>query len=390
MEFSWTVEQRTFRERVRGFLHKNLPPDWETIAGSSPGSKRVTDFSREFCPKLAASGLLVPHWPERYGGRAAPPWEHFILGGLMWEAGEPRGPQCYNVNWIGPTIMAFGSPEQAAAHLPPMAAGAVFWCQGFSEPSAGSDLAALRTTAERRPGGFVIGGTKTWIAYAARADFCFLLAKVPGPEGGITVFLVPMDRAGVTVRPIPSVVGDGDLHEVFFDSVEVRDDEVLGGVGKGWQVARYALNYERVGIPRYALASRVLRKAVARLKAADEFTAAAQERAALAHAACEAARMLTYSVVDRRSRDLPADSSTSVARFATLTSDNAVAEFVLDFQPQMVADGLDPMGEAQHRRAITAGITSGAAEIQLNLIARGALGLGRRNDDQAAKPGHTE
>jgi alkylation response protein AidB-like acyl-CoA dehydrogenase len=297
----------------------------------------------------------------------------------MWEAGEPRGPQYYNVNWLGPAIMRYGIPAQKDHHLKLMAAGKVIWSQGFSEPSAGSDLASLRTSAERQSGGFAVNGSKIWTSYAALSDYCFLLARVPGDAGGITVFLLPMDRAGITVRPIRSVVGDGDLHEVFFDSVELRDDEVLGDVGKGWQVARYALHYERVGITRYALAARILRKTVERLKEAGAFTSAARDKAALAHASCEAARMLTYVVVDRRARGLPPDGSTSVARYATVTAENTVAEFVLDFQPQLLTPAIEPMVETHHRRAIAAGIASGAAEVQLNLIARDVLGLGIRH-----------
>jgi alkylation response protein AidB-like acyl-CoA dehydrogenase len=379
MDFGWTAELHGIRSQVEAFLATELPADWDSIARRSPGSKVMTEFSRAFCPKLAAAGLLVPHWPKEYGGRDARPWEHFIIGELMWEAGEPRGPQYYNVNWIGPAIMRFGTPAQKDHHLKLMAAGDVVWSQGFSEPSAGSDLASLRTSAERTSGGFVVNGSKIWTSYAALSDYCFLLARVPGDEGGITVFLLPMGRPGITVRPIPSVVGDGDLHEVFFASVEVRDDEVLGGVGQGWKVARYALHFERVGIPRYALAARILRKTVQRLKDAAEFTTAAREKAALAHAACEAARTLTYAVVDRRARNLPPDGSTSVARYATVVAENTVAELVLDFQPRLLADGADPMIETHHRRAIAAGIASGAAEIQLNLIARDVLGLGLRH-----------
>jgi alkylation response protein AidB-like acyl-CoA dehydrogenase len=379
MDFSWDREQLAFRARVEDFLARELPADWDQIARKSPGSKAMTDFSRAFCPKLAAAGLLTPHWPAEYGGRDAPPWEHFILGELLWQAGEPRGPQYYNVNWIGPAIMKYGSPEQKAHHLSLMSAGSVVWSQGFSEPSAGSDLASLRTAAERDGEDFVVNGSKIWTSYAALSDYCFLLARVPGDGGGITVFLLPMDRPGVTVRPIRSVVGDGDLHEVFFDNVRVKAGEVLGGVGQGWRVARYALHFERVGIPRYALAARILRKAVQHLQADGAFGPSAQEKAALAHSACEAARMLTYAVVDRRARDLAPDGGTSTARYATVQAENAVAEFVLDFHPSLLAGQTDPMIETHHRRAIAAGIASGAAEIQLNLIARDVLGLGLRN-----------
>src|SRR5580658_5007139 len=101
MEFGWTPDQLSFRETLKDFLSRELPDDWESIARQSPGSRAVTEFSRTFCPKLAAAGLLVPHWPKEFGGRDVPPWEHFMLGEMMWEAGEPRGPQYYNVNWIG-------------------------------------------------------------------------------------------------------------------------------------------------------------------------------------------------------------------------------------------------------------------------------------------------
>lgn len=379
MHFGWTEAQLSFCTRVKDFLARELPENWESIACQSPGSKAVTDFSRTFCPKLAAAGLLVPHWPVEFGGRDAPPWEHFILGELMWELGEPRGPQYYNVNWLGPAILRYGTPRQKAHHLALMSAGNVVWCQGFSEPSAGSDLASLRTSAELSGGKFIIRGSKIWTSYAALSDYCFLLARVGGELPGITVFLLPMNRPGIVVRPIRSVVGDGDLHEVFFDSVEAQSDEVLGEVGRGWEVVRYALHYERVGIPRYALASRTLDRTVRRIKADREFNGPAREKAACAYAACEAARLLTYRAVDRRARSMPPDGSTSVARYSTVMAENRVAEFVLDFQPNLLADGVEKMIETHHRRAIAAGIASGAAEIQLNLISRDVLALGSHN-----------
>ncbi len=379
MDFGWTREQQEFRRKVSDFLADELPSDWEKIARKSPGSREMTEFSRKFCPKLARAGLLVPHWPEEFGGRDAPPWEHFILGEMLWEVGEPRGPQYYNVNWIGPTIMKYGTLPQMEQHLTLMSSGNVVWCQGFSEPGAGSDLASLRTAAEFIDGRFVLNGSKIWTSYAALADYCFLLARVPGEGGGITVFLMPMDRQGITVRPIPSVVGDGDLHEVFFDNVEIAMDEVLGEVGQGWKVARYALHFERVGIPRYALGARILKRTAELMLDEASFSLPARLAAASAYATTEAARLLTYSVVDRRARALPADGSTSIARYATVVAENRVAEFVLDFQHELSAGELAPMVETHHRRAIAAGIASGAAEIQLNIAARDVLGLGVRH-----------
>ena len=376
MEFGWSPRQEAVRGRARAFLDANLPADWELTASLSPGSQEVTDFSKEFCPKLAEAGLLVSHWPKEYGGEDASPWEHYIIGETMWEAGEPRGPQYYNVNWIGPTIMKYGSAAQKEQHLGRMRQGDVVWCQGFSEPSGGSDLAALRTRAERRGDRFVINGSKVWTSYARLAEFCFLLARTGEGKRAISVFLLPMDRPGITVRPIDSVVGAGDLHEVFIDDLEAFPGEILGEEGLGWEVVRYALNYERVGIPRYALALRTLHRAVGALMAEDGFTPVAQAAAASALAACEAARLLSYEVVDERSRGTPGTGTTSIARVGIVAAERAVADFVLDFTPHLFATREMPMVATHHKRAIAAGLAAGAAEIQLNLIARDVLGLG--------------
>ncbi|HEX7856357.1 MAG TPA: acyl-CoA dehydrogenase family protein [Sphingobium sp.] len=377
MEFGWTDEQRAVRSKVRSFLDEHLPDDWTAIASLSPGSEAVTNFSKFICPKLNEAGLLISHWPEEFGGRGASAWEHFIIGEQLWEIGEPRGPQYYNVNWIGPTILHYGSPEQKAYHLDRMRHGDVIWSQGFSEPSGGSDLAALRTRAE--PGGdgrFIVNGSKIWTSYARLSEFCFLVARTGEGRRSVSVFLLPMDRKGITVRPIPSVVGDGDLHEVFFDDVEVFESEILGQQDGGWEVVRYALNFERIGIPRYALARKTLHRAVRELQETGAFVPVAQAAAASALSACEAACLLTYQVVDERSRSRPDTGNTSLARYAIVCAENKVADFVLDFTPHLFATTADPMVATHHKRAIAAGLAAGAAEIQLNLIARDLLGLG--------------
>ena len=378
MDFTWSDEQRAFRNRVRTFLETELPEGWTDIASQSPGSLAVTNFSLEFCPKLAAAGLLIPHWPEEYGGAGATPWEHFILGEEMWRLGEPRGPQYYNVNWLGPSIMKYGSEAQKAEHLSLIAAGKAIWCQGFSEPSAGSDLAAMRTKAEAVSGGYRINGSKIWTSYASLAEFCFLLAKIGQGRGGVSVFLLPMETPGIEVRKIPSVVGDGDIHEVFFTDVFAPADCLLGAEGQGWEIARYALHFERVGIPRYALARRVLEETVASLKRLDRFADThVQTRAGQAFSICEAARMLVYRVLDQRAKDQPQSAETSIARYATVQAERTVAEFALDFLPEAMRGIGLKLIDTHHKRAITAGIAAGAAEIQLNLVADQLLQLPR-------------
>jgi len=376
MDFNWDAEQQTFRSIVRDFLAANLPGDWESLA-HGPGSEVQTTFSKKFCGALAEAGLLVPHWPKRWGGREADPWTAFILAEEMWEAGEPRGGQYMNVNWIGPTLMRFGSDQQQARYIPPMARGETIWCQGFSEPEAGSDLASLRTRAEKQGTSYRINGQKIWTSYAGHADTCFLLARTAPGRDGISIFLVPMDTPGITVRQIPSLIGEGDIHEVFLDEVEVPGSALLGVEGQAWEISRAALSLERVGIPRFALAAKTLNRAVAAIERSGRFGHGAIEQAARARAACEAARLYSYSIVDQRRHGIATGPEASAARYATVMAERLVGEFVVEHVPEALSGDDDPMLKAHHQRAVVAGIASGAAEIQLNLIATELLRLPR-------------
>ena len=187
----------------------------------------------------------------------------------MWARGEPRGAQYMNVNWIGPAIMHYGSEEQKQQHLTRISGGDVLWCQGFSEPEAGSDLVALRTLALRDGDDYVVYGSKIWTSYANHAEFCFLLVRTD-PESqrhrGISVLLMPMNLPGVEIREIPAVVGERYFHEVFLTDVRVPASCRLGPEGEGWSVVSYALQYERVGAARYARAALTLDRLAAHAK----------------------------------------------------------------------------------------------------------------------------
>ena len=377
MEFAWTEQDRTHRARIRALLASALPADWPVIARHGPGSREQTLFSLSFCPQLAEAGLLVPHWPREWGGQGGTVWEHFILGEEMWAAGEPRGPQYMNVNWIGPVLMQFGTEAQKARYLPPMAQGRAIWCQGFSEPGAGSDLGSLRTRADRDGDTYVLNGQKIWTSYAGMAETCFLLVRIGGEaagKAGIAVFLVPMDTPGIEVRAIPSLIGHGDIHEVFFTDVRVPASARLGDAGQGWTIISAALANERVGIPRYALAQQVLDDMVGLLQQRAGFAdPVVRLRAAEAAAACDAARLLVYAVIDARARGIAAEAST--ARLAVIAADNAVNDFGMEFLPECYHGHGHPALLAHHERAIVTGIAAGAAEIQLNLVAQRRLAL---------------
>jgi alkylation response protein AidB-like acyl-CoA dehydrogenase len=380
VEFAWSDDDARYRRELREFLDATLPPDWDEIAAEGPGSEPVVARCRAFCGELARRGWLVQHWPKAWGGSDAPPWRHAILGEELWSRGEPRGPQYMNVNWIGPTILQFGTEAQQREHLPRMARGDVLWCQGFSEPEAGSDLAALRTLALREDDVYRVNGSKIWTSYANHAEFCFLLARTDPAsqrQRGVSVLLVPMDRPGIEVREIPSVVGDRYFHEVFFTDVRVPVASRLGPEHEGWGVVAYALQYERVGAPRYARAARTLDALAKRARERGLLEdPALLEKLGAARALAEAARLLTYRVIDGRAHARPPSAETNVARVAGTLAERTVSELALEL---FGADSLAhaSFGDAQFRMAMTAGVAVGATEVQLNLVASRVLDLPR-------------
>ncbi|NML05836.1 acyl-CoA dehydrogenase family protein [Sphingomonas sp. G-3-2-10] len=378
MDFDWTSEEEAFRRRLRDFLSANLPEGWEDVAGHGPGSAELTEFSRRFCGKLAEDGLLTPHWPVEIGGQGLDPWHQLILAEEMWIAGEPRGAQYMNVNWIGPTLVKYGSAEQQARYLPPIAAGNAIWCQGFSEPGSGSDLASLRTRAVPDGENYRVSGQKIWTSYAGLAETCFLLCRTSDDrKNGISILLVPMDTPGITVRQIPSIIGEGDIHEVFFDDVVVPQSARIGAEGQGWEIIAFSLKNERLGIPRYHLARAALDRAVGILKDQDEFAGeAVRIEAANALALCEAARLASYAIVAQRARGEAVGPEASSARAATVMAERRVSEFIVEYLPESLGDA-HPYLKMHHQRGIVAGIAAGAAEIQLNIIATDVLKLPR-------------
>lgn len=378
MDFTWTQQEQAFRQRLRDFLAGTLPQDWERFSQHGPASPDLTRFAETFCGKLAEQDLLTPHWPKDLGGDGLDPWHQTILAEEMWIAGEPRGGQYMNVNWIGPTLIKYGSEDQQAQYLPPIVEGRALWCQGFSEPGSGSDLASLRTRAEVVDDQYVVNGQKIWTSYAGLADTCFLLCRTSEDRKlGITILLIPMDTPGITVRQIPSLIGEGDIHEVFFDDVRVPVGARLGEEGQAWEIIGFSLTNERLGIPRYSLARAALDRAVTILDERGDFAGeAVRIEAANALALCEAARMASYAIVSKRAQGEKVGAEASSARFATIMAERRVAEFVVEYLPEALADA-HPYLKMHHQRGIVAGIAAGAAEIQLNIIASDVLGLPR-------------
>jgi alkylation response protein AidB-like acyl-CoA dehydrogenase len=382
MDYELDERAGDLRRRLRSLIGEHLPADFLGAFTDDPA-----DFARaeDFCKQLAAEGLLARSWPTEFGGGGGSVWEQTVVREEMWAHHEPRGAQYMGLNWVGPALMRFGTDEQRATHLPAIAAGEVIWCQGFSEPEAGSDLAALRTRATPADGGWLVSGQKIWTSYALMAQWCVLAARTSndGPkQDGITLFLLPMDRSGISVRPIASLLGPHHLNEVFLDEVPVGPGDVLGEVGEGWTVIREALKFERVGIARYARCDRLLRLLRASLGDRwDELPAGLRARWTRALVHVRNATLLAYRVVASQDAGTMADADASIARVATTLCDQEVAEILVEaIGASALDDGstghavLHGAVEDHWRYAQAATIASGTIEIQRMLIARTILG----------------
>ena len=306
---------------------------------------------------------------------------HIILAEELWSVGEPRGPQYMSVNWIGPAIMANGTEEQKQEHLGRISDGEAFWCQGFSEPDSGSDLASLKCRAVRDGEEYIVNGQKIWTSHTQLAEWCFLLVRTdPDAEQhkGISILLVPMDTPGVEVRHIPNVAGESSFAEVFFTDVHVSVASRLGPENGGWDIVRAALTFERVGSPRWERATVVLHALVAWAKANDRYDdPIVKARLGEAKAGCEAARLVSYTVVDERAKQLPPSTKAYVARVAMVRAEKFVAEVAFWL---MGESGLDRETLAGHTYypTLTGGVAAGATEVQLNLVAGLVLKVPRR------------
>jgi alkylation response protein AidB-like acyl-CoA dehydrogenase len=391
MDFDFSPEEDAFRAELRTFLDDELPSWWKTVFVDD---ERAMPFTREFCQRLAARGWHTLSWPKEHGGADGSVWQQAVVREEMWAAGEPRGPQYMNLNYIGPLIMRFGTPEQQTKHLPRMAAGDVLWCQGFSEPEAGSDLASLKTRAVRDGDRYVVNGQKIWNSYAdAPADFCLLLARTNQEvkkQLGISMFLVDMRTPGVTVRPIESMAGKSEFSEIFFDDAEIAVVDRLGDEDAGWTLVGEGLAFERIGIARYARANRVLEHLVRYARETDvdgralADDPAVRMRLATLATRIEAAKLLNYGAISiQAAGEVPAIEA-SIARIHNTQVEQLAGQVGLEvLGPQGLLTDDDPRclldGEMQRQwlESIPVTVAAGTTEVQKNIIAQRGLGLPR-------------
>lgn len=379
MDFDLGSRAAALRDELRSLVKEHVP---EHFLGAFTDDPADLATAQQFCRLLAERELLCLAWPEEFGGGGASVWQQTVVREEMWAHHEPRGAQYMGVNWVGPIIMRHGTEDQQRTHLPPIARGEVVWCQGFSEPEAGSDLASLRTTARPDGDGWLVSGQKIWTSYATMAQWCFLLVRTSRGEKkqqGLTIFLVPMDDPAITVRPIPAMLGPHHLNEVFFDDLRVTGADVLGTVDHGWAIVQDVMAFERVGIARYARCERLL--AAAPTVLGDRWAELPGELRGrwvrmLTH--CRRARLLAYRVVSLQCSGRIQPGDAAAYRIAVTTLDQDSAEVLSDIAAEVSHD--DPraqwfLGEVEDhwRYSQASTVSSGSIEMQRILLSRALL-----------------
>ncbi len=378
MQFHFTPGQEAFRTEVRSFIAQELP--------------KARD-GESFTKKLAARGWLTMSWPKEYGGQETDHMQQLVYNEEM--AYHRAAGQTMGADRVGPTLILFGTAEQKAHFLPLIVKDEIRWCQGFSEPGAGSDLASLQTRAVRDGDSYVINGQKIWTSNAHLADYMILLARTDpaAPKHrGITYFLLDMKSPGVSVRPLPQMTGRADFNEVFFEDVRVPAEAVVGEENRGWYISTATLDFERSGIGRvigglrtYEEVVEYARRTPSREQPGTRLWDGPAVRQALVDigVSFRVGRLLSYRVAWMQSRGLAPNYEASIAK--TLGTElhqrlARVAVTTLGMSGQLMDPATAPLqgaASALYLSSVSLTVAAGTSEINRNIIAQRGLGLPR-------------
>lgn len=391
MRFDFTPEEKDFKRQLSSFLDDVLPADWHGPADESRDDH--WELNQDIKKGLAQRGWLVMSWPKEYGGSDSSPMMNTIFAEEMAYRRAP-GHDRFGTRMFGPTLLRFGTEEQRKKHLGSIARGEIQWCQGYSEPNSGSDLASLQTRAVADGDTFVITGAKIWTSLAHRADMMFMLVRTDpeaAPHKGISLILVDMKSPGVEVLPIVNMAGVHSFNQVVFDNVRVPKSNLVGDLNDGWRAGMTVLNFERSGIDYAAWARAALEEMVDYVKSDEALVTSAKTeptvriKLAELHMEVEAARLMCYDVSYRQGKGEIPSSEASMSKVAA----SEVYLKVLDYGVEILGmyGVLEPgskQAELQGRffkmrLFYTSGpILAGTNEIQKNIIAQRGLGLPRK------------
>ena len=374
--------EAAFRVEVKAFIDNEVPQSWhnrEQGEGSLFGRMGAVKELRE---KIAEKGWIAPAWPKKYGGAGLGVVEQFVLNEEFAENGLPSNLGGFGVMMIGPTIIEHGTEEQKDKYLSEILRGEVIWCQGYSEPGAGSDLASLQTKAVRDGDDYVINGQKIWTTGAQYADKMYMLTRTD-PDApkhrGITYLLVDMKDPGVTVRPLTTLAGQQTFNEVFFEDVRVPVGDRIGEENRGWYVGTTTLDFERSSIG----SAIGIRKGLERMleKHQDDPTMSFTQRASVRHefvdrwVECEVAKMLSYRVISMQAHDLIPNHEASMCKLFTSEINQRIAN--LDMHLRGMHGNVRNRTSIGYMGAVSSTIAGGTSEIQRGIMATRGLGLPR-------------
>ena len=388
MDLNLTPNEQQFRDEFRAWLKANVPAEWTGGGNNSEDRADHIKYLRDWQRKLYEGGWAGISWPKEYGGRGATLMEQSIFQAELARANAPQLIGTIGLSLVGPTIIAMGTSEQKSRYLTPILSGEEIWCQGFSEPNAGSDLAALGTKAARDGDDFIINGQKIWTSFAQMADWCLLLVRtdMEAPKHkGITCLLADMHSEGVSVRPLRQMSGDSGFNEVFFSNMRVPPTQVLGEVNKGWTTAITALMNERanLGAGIQVLFKRNLEALIARSRTIERNGRPASEdplvrqKLAQAYLELEILRLNTNRALTSLSKTgIPGpEGSTQKLYWSEMNQrTQQTAQEILGPYGQLT-DFDKGLWEYAYLRSRGNTIEAGTSEIQRNIIAERVLGL---------------
>lgn len=385
MDFHFTPNQEQFRREVREFVRQEWGTDVATEANEG-ASEAEWHRQQQFRQALARRGWLTRAWPVEWGGGGADALDQAIYREELALGGAPDTDQ--GVDRVGPTLMLFGNEEQKQRLLPAISRAEIYWCQGFSEPGAGSDLASLQTRATKDGDSFIVNGQKIWTSNAHRAGWIFLLARTD-PDApkhrGISFFVIDMKTPGISIRPLVNLAGSHGFNEVFFDNVRVPRENLIGEQNRGWYIAATTLDFERSGINRIAGATRTLNAVIDYVRQSGVHRRP-EVRTALAELAIEfdIGRILAYRVAWMQSRKLIPNYEASMSKLFGSEMQQRLARFAINTLGLcgQLATGsprapLAGIVERYYLATVSLTIAAGTSEIQRNIIAGRGLGLPR-------------
>jgi alkylation response protein AidB-like acyl-CoA dehydrogenase len=388
MDLSLSPSEQEFRDEVRAWLKANHPgPEPEV------GLEEVMAFRRDWQRQMHEAGWAGISWPKEYGGRGATLIEQAIFAGEMARAEAPSPANVLGLAMGGPVVIAHGSEEQKQRYLEPILSGEEIWCQGFSEPESGSDLASLKTRAVKDGDEWVVTGQKVWTTFAQFAKWCMLVARTD-PEApkhkGLTYFLMDMEQEGVQIRPLVQITGEGEFNEIFIEEARIPDANVVGGVGNGWTVAITTLMNERAGLAFGAIAQ--IANSLTRL---DELAAETpvnggtaaedpfyRQRIAQLHIEAEAMRLNAYRGLTKTMQSGIPGPEGSLGKWQWADINQGISELALEIEGaygalDRGAENAIGGGAWQYRflRSRANSIEGGTTDILKNIIAERVLGL---------------